>query len=43
MGQVMPTLTMDCPRLLPGLDALLGMRKHTTAVAWKLISYSDQA
>jgi hypothetical protein len=39
----MPQLVMDNPRPIPGLDALLGMRKHRTDMEWTLKAYADQA
>ncbi|CAE6729164.1 hypothetical protein R69927_02528 [Paraburkholderia domus] len=42
-GDIMPPLVMNSPRMVPGLDSLLGMRQHRSEVEWKLISYDDQA
>ena len=42
-GETMPQLAMDNPRSIPGLDALLGMRKYRTDRAWTLKAYADQA
>ncbi|AUT63051.1 SEL1-like repeat protein [Paraburkholderia terrae] len=41
-GETMPQLAMDNPRSIPGLDALLGMRKYRANRAWTLKSYIDQ-
>ncbi|MCA8012653.1 sel1 repeat family protein [Burkholderia vietnamiensis] len=38
-GEIMPPLAVDNPRPLPGLDALLGMRVHSTDEVWRLESY----
>jgi hypothetical protein len=38
----MPQLAMDNPRSIPGLDALLGMRKYRTDSEWTLKTYIDQ-
>jgi TPR repeat protein len=42
-GETMPQLAMDNPRSIPGLDALLGMRKYRTDREWTLKAYADQA
>jgi hypothetical protein len=42
-GETMPQLTIDHPRRIPGLDALLGMRSERTHATWSLVSYSEQA
>jgi hypothetical protein len=42
-GETMPQLVLDNPRPIPGLDALLGMRKHQTDREWTLKAYIDQA
>ena len=42
-GETMPQLVMDDPRRIPGIDALLGMRKHQTDREWTLKAYIEQA
>jgi TPR repeat protein len=42
-GETMPQLVIDNPRPIPGLDALLGVRKHRTDREWTLKAYIDQA
>ncbi|CAM2169353.1 DUF6396 domain-containing protein [Paraburkholderia sacchari] len=42
-GETMPQLVMDDPRIIPGLDWLLGMRKHRTNADWSLVSYDERA
>ncbi|TDV24784.1 hypothetical protein C7405_12535 [Paraburkholderia caballeronis] len=42
-GETMPSLVMDDPRPIPGLDALLGMRKYRTDSKWTLKAYADEA
>jgi TPR repeat protein len=42
-GAIMPRLTVNQPRAIPGLDALLGMRQHHTDATWTLIAYTDEA
>jgi TPR repeat protein len=42
-GAIMPRLTINQPRAIPGLDALLGMRQHHTDATWTLIAYTDEA
>ena len=42
-GKVMPRLTINQPRAIPGLDALLGMRRHHADATWCLVAYSDEA
>jgi TPR repeat protein len=41
-GETMPQLVMNTPRIIPGLDALLGMRVHRTNGTWSLVSYSNE-
>ncbi|TDV35667.1 hypothetical protein C7405_105157 [Paraburkholderia caballeronis] len=38
-GEIMPPLVVNNPRLIPGLDALLGMRVYRLEWAWSLKSY----
>ncbi len=42
-GDVMPPLVYEDPRLIPGLDRLLGKRQHVSDVGWQLISYDVDA
>jgi TPR repeat protein len=42
-GEIVPPLVYDDPRLIPGLDRLLGMRQHFVEVNWRLVSYDAQA
>jgi hypothetical protein len=42
-GQTMPVLVVSMPRMVPGLDALLGMRFRDLAVEWSLDAYVDEA
>ncbi|WP_429411870.1 SEL1-like repeat protein [Paraburkholderia sp. GAS82] len=42
-GETIPTLGLNDPRIIPGLDWLLGMRTHKTNMAWTLKAYVDQA
>ena len=42
-GDVMPTLFYEDPRLIPGLDRLLGKRQRISDVGWQLISYDVDA
>jgi uncharacterized protein len=41
-GETMPQLVLNDPRPIPGLDALLGMRKHRSDREWTLKAYIDQ-
>jgi hypothetical protein len=41
-GETMPQLVMNNPRLIRGLDALLGMRVHRIDATWSLVSYNDR-
>jgi len=38
----MPQLAVNNPRLIPGLDALLGMRVHSTNETWHLESFGRE-
>ncbi len=38
-GETMPPLTINNRRMIPGLDALLGMRTYSTDETWRLESY----
>jgi uncharacterized protein len=42
-GETIPNLVLNDPRIIPGLDWLLGMRTHKTNMAWTLKAYVDQA
>jgi TPR repeat protein len=42
-GETMPQLVLYRSRAIPLLDDLFGMRRVPTDVAWKLVSYVDQA
>jgi len=42
-GETMPSLVLNDPRIIPGLDALLGMRRHRTDRPWTLMAYLDEA
>jgi len=42
-GETMPQLLIYRSRAIPFLDDLFGMRRVPTDVAWKLVSYVDQA
>jgi hypothetical protein len=42
-GKTMPQLVMNDPRLIPGLDLLLGMRVHRINAQWSLRAYTDRA
>jgi len=42
-GETMPQLLVYRPRVIPLLEDLFGMRRVPTDVAWKLVSYLDQA
>ena len=42
-GDVMPPLVYEDPRLIPGLDRLLGKRQRISDVGWQLISYDVDA
>jgi uncharacterized protein len=42
-GETMPQLVLNDPRIIPGLDWLLGMRTHKTNREWSLVSYDEQA
>ncbi|MDR5751500.1 MULTISPECIES: DUF6396 domain-containing protein [unclassified Caballeronia] len=42
-GETMPQLVMNDPRLIPGLDALLGMRKFRSDSEWTLKAYVEEA
>jgi hypothetical protein len=42
-GETMPHLVLNDPRIIPGLDWLLGMRTHKTNREWSLVSYGEQA
>jgi hypothetical protein len=39
----MPPLVYEDPRLIPGLDRLLGKRQRISDVGWQLISYDVDA
>jgi hypothetical protein len=41
-GETMPQLVLNDPRPIPGLDTLLGMRKHRSDREWTLKAYIDQ-
>ncbi|CAB3748189.1 SEL1-like repeat protein [Paraburkholderia humisilvae] len=41
-GETMPYLFLNDPRPIPGLDALLGMRRRPTDNEWTLKAYSDR-
>jgi hypothetical protein len=38
----MPYLVLKKPRPIPGLDALLGMRRRRADAEWTLKAYTDQ-
>jgi hypothetical protein len=42
-GETMPHLVLNDPRIIPGLDWLLGMRTHKTNREWNLKAYVDRA
>ena len=42
-GETMPALALKDPRLIPGLDWLLGMRVYRTNEEWSLKAYVDEA
>jgi len=42
-GEIMPQLLVYRPRAIPFLESLFGMLRVPTDVAWKLVSYVDQA
>ncbi|MDR5751376.1 sel1 repeat family protein [Caballeronia sp. LZ024] len=42
-GETMPQLVMNNSRLIPGLDALLGMRKFRRDSEWTLKAYVEEA
>ncbi|HEX7934054.1 MAG TPA: sel1 repeat family protein [Paraburkholderia sp.] len=42
-GETMPHLVLNDPRIVPGLDLLLGMRTHKTNREWSLKAYIDEA
>jgi len=41
-GETMPHLVLNEPRIIAGLDWLLGMRTHKTAREWSLKAYIDR-
>lgn len=42
-GETMPHLVLNDPRIVPGLDWLLGVRTHKTNREWSLVSYDERA
>ncbi|WP_196486395.1 sel1 repeat family protein [Burkholderia cepacia] len=42
-GDTLPSIIVHESRALPLLDRVIGMRQQTTQVAWRLVSYLDQA
>ncbi len=40
-GDIMPPIFYNNPRMISGLDSLLGMRKQAEQVEWKLVSHTD--
>ncbi len=42
-GEIMPRLTINHPRPIRLLDALLGMRSDRTGAPWSLVSYDERA
>jgi hypothetical protein len=42
-GETIPPLVLNDPRIIPGLDWLLGMRTHKTNMAWTLKAHVHQA
>lgn len=42
-GDTLPSIIVHESRALPLLDRVIGMRQQTTHVAWRLVSYLDQA
>ena len=40
-GDIMPPIFYNDPRMISGLDSLLGMRKQAEQVEWKLVSHTD--
>ncbi|WP_221622596.1 MULTISPECIES: DUF6396 domain-containing protein [Burkholderia cepacia complex] len=42
-GEVLPMIDFYEPRALPWLDRVMGERRLTTEVVWKLVAYEDKA
>lgn len=42
-GDTLPSIIVHESSALPLLDRVIGMRQQTTQVAWRLVSYLDQA